>query len=67
MTHKDYPNYSRWVNGMDCRVWEKRDWGWKFIGVAKSHHPIHGMEIISTDADHPDDVFHEEVVNEWLR
>lgn len=64
MTHKNYTKYSRWV-GPDCRVWERREWGWKFIGVAESLYPIHVMDVISTDADHPDDIFDMEVLNDW--
>lgn len=58
MTKKQYPLKSRWVCP-DSRVWEKREWGWKFIGIAKSQHLIHVMEVLSTDCDHPSDVFHE--------
>jgi hypothetical protein len=56
MTTKDYPKYSRWVSP-DCRVWEKREWGWKFLGIAKSQHAIDVLSLISTDCDHPEDIF----------
>ena len=60
MTHKQYVIGTRWV-ALDCRVWEKRNWGWKFLGFAKSKFPAHILEVPSTECDHPDDVFHEEL------
>jgi len=55
-TKKQYADFDRWVCTVDNRVWERRSWGWKFIGVAKSQNPLHLMEVISTDADHPSDI-----------
>jgi len=59
MESRQYTNYSRWV-APDLRVWEKRDWGWKFLGYAESLYPAHVMSVLSHDWDHPSDVFHEE-------
>lgn len=56
---KEISPFSRWVS-LDCKVWEKREWGWKFIGISKSIHILHVMQLISTDWDHPDDVYKEE-------
>ena len=55
---KEYPNFSRWIS-TDCKVWEKRNWGWKFIGITKSFCAIDAMELSSHDCDHPDDIFQE--------
>lgn len=55
-----YPEYSRWVS-LDKRVWEKRDWGWKFLGFAKSVSFLDIMELNYTDCDHPYDVFIETI------
>ena len=54
-----YKKHDRWV-GVDCRVWEKKSWGWKFLGFSKSQHLSHVLEIPSNDCDHPHDIFSEE-------
>ena len=59
MKSEEYKDYNRWI-GPDCKVWEKRYWGWKFIGVAKSQHALHIMDIPSSDCDHPYHIFFEE-------
>lgn len=59
MNRNEYPIGSRWVSS-DCRVWERREWGWKYIGIAKSPHLLDVMEVLATDCDHPSDVFIEE-------
>lgn len=63
MTHKEYSPGSRWIAD-DLRVWEKREWGWKFLGYAESFYPGHVISVPSHDWDHPSDIFHEEF-NEW--
>lgn len=60
MSHENYTVGSRWTDS-ECRVWEKREWGWQFIGVAKSLHINHIMELISIDCDHPQNLFHQEL------
>lgn len=50
--------WSRWAC-YDGRVWEKRDWGWKFLGYADSLSFCDVTFLPSTDADHPYDIFNE--------
>ncbi len=52
---KAYPDFSRWV-APDCKVWEKRPYGWKYLGISKSLSEIHIMELQSHDCDHPEDI-----------
>lgn len=49
---------SRWYV-VDGKVYEKRDWGWKFLGISKSGHPIHIMELDSHDWDSPYDIIND--------
>ncbi len=46
----------RWV-AVNLMVWEKRIWGWKFIGVAESQNPQHILKLVPTDCDHPEDIY----------
>lgn len=55
----EYALGDRWVCS-DGRVWEKKDWGWKFIGIARSTSILDVFDLKSTNADHPWDVFVEE-------
>jgi len=56
-----YKDYARWVT-TDCEVFEKRSWGWKFIGIAKSATPCDVMNVLYNDCDHPKDIINEYVV-----
>lgn len=60
MNRQDYAIGDRWVSN-DHRVWEHRKWGWKFLGVAKSYHMLHVMELPCNDCDHPLDVIIEDM------
>lgn len=40
----------------DRRVWERREWGWKFLGFSKSRCPADIINIPSTDCDHFEDI-----------
>lgn len=53
---------SRWISLPDLHVWQSREWGWKFIGVAKSGNWRDIFSLVSTDCDHPYDIFNDEEV-----
>lgn len=53
--HSEYPDFTRWIDKYLC-VWEKREWGWKFIGSAKSNSANHILELVSHDCEHLSDI-----------
>lgn len=56
------PEFSRWIDN-DNRVWEKRCFGWKFIGISESKNICDVFSIQSHDCDHPNDIYKEETEN----
>lgn len=47
---------TRWLSSN--KVFEKREWGWKFLGMV--HSMVEAFEKPSNDVDHPEDIFNEE-------
>lgn len=60
MREEDNPIYTRWINP-DNMVWEKREWGWKYLGISESKSPIHILDMLSNDCDHPMDIVADEL------
>ena len=57
---EEYEESDRWVSGSG-KVWEKRSWGWKFLGIVNSYNFHHVMGLCSTECDHPEDIFFNEL------
>lgn len=57
--HDHFDKYhlmTRWISP-DCKVWEKHEWGWKFLGIAKSTSIFDMFELKSHDCDSDQDIF----------
>jgi len=45
---------SRWYDISTKKIWEKREWGWKFLGYAESTTDV--LKLQSVNWDHYDDI-----------